>query len=185
MSNRVTTAYTLGLILDRNPILIDVRTPAEFEACHPVGARNHPLDRLNPEDLKASLNGCAEEPLYLMCQGGTRARMAQERLDRFGIANTVVVEGGLTAWLSAGLPVVEGVQRMSVERQARILIGLMVILGVVVGWWIHPIGFALAGMVGAGLVLAGATDSCAIALLLSRAPWNQKSCPPRITACSP
>lgn len=165
-------------------LLIDVRTPAEFEACHPEGAVNVPLDRLDPAEVLKQFPMNSDGKLYLTCQSGTRAKMAQEKFNQAGIPNAVLVEGGLNAWRMAGFPVVEGKATISVDRQARIVIGSIVVLGVVIGFAVHPIGFALSGLVGAGLVYAGVTDTCAIAMLLARMPWNQGSCSANIRSCS-
>jgi hypothetical protein len=62
---------------------------------------------------------------------------------------------------------------MSLERQVRIAAGSLVLLGVVLGFTIHPAFFGLAGFVGAGLVFAGITDTCGMGMLLARMPWNQ------------
>ena len=52
--------------------LIDVRTPVEFREVHAVGARNVPLDSLDPQAVMQGRNGTADEPLYVCCRGGTR-----------------------------------------------------------------------------------------------------------------
>ena len=40
-----------------------------------------------------------------------------------------------------------------------------------VNW--HTIGAGLAGFIGCGLVFAGITDTCGMAMLLAKMPWNQ------------
>jgi hypothetical protein len=62
---------------------------------------------------------------------------------------------------------------MSLERQVRIAAGSLVLLGVGLGF-LHPAFFGLAGFVGAGLVFAGVTDTCGMAMLLARMPWNRR-----------
>ena len=85
-----------------------------------------------------------------------------------------MVEGGTQAWVTEGLPVVSlGRGSMSIERQVRIGAGTLVLLGVVLGFLVHPGFFFLSGFVGAGLVFAGVTDWCGMGLLLARAPWNR------------
>jgi rhodanese-related sulfurtransferase len=88
----------------------------------------------------------------------------------------VVVEGGTEAWIAAGLPVDRGtVTAISLERQVRIAAGALVLLGVLLGWLVHPAFFGLSGFVGAGLVFAGITDFCGMGLLLARMPWNNRA----------
>jgi rhodanese-related sulfurtransferase len=99
--------------------------------------------------------------------------MACERLAAAGVASVVNVEGGTLAWEKAGLPVVRGKKAMSLERQVRIAAGSLVLIGTVLGAFVHPYALGLAGFVGAGLVFAGITDTCGMGMLLARMPWNQ------------
>jgi rhodanese-related sulfurtransferase len=153
--------------------LIDVRTPVEFREVHVEFARNVPLDRLDPAALMQARDGAAGEPLYVLCRSGSRGRQACERFLRAGFANVVNVEGGTLACVEAGLPVVRGKKAVSVERQVRIAAGLLVLLGALLGWLVHLAFVGLSAFVGAGLVFAGITDTCAMGMALARMPWNQ------------
>ncbi len=155
--------------------LIDVRTPAEFREVHVERARNIPLDRLDAASIMQARNGSANEPLYVLCQAGSRAQQACEKFIRAGFANVINIEGGTTACVAAGLPVVRGKKAISLERQVRIAAGLLVLLGIILGWLVHPAFFGLAAFVGAGLVFAGITDTCGMGMILARMPWNQCS----------
>lgn len=149
--------------------LIDVRTPIEFAAVHATGARNIPLDRLDPKALPV---GDGDHPLYLICKSGSRAQAACQRLCEAGLVNVAVVSGGTDAWVRDGLPV-ERREVMSLERQVRVGAGLLVLIGVVLGIWLNPWWLAIAAFVGAGLVFAGVTNFCGMALILAKAPWNR------------
>jgi rhodanese-related sulfurtransferase len=153
--------------------LIDVRTPVEFRGVHVQVARNVPLDKLDPVALIQSRSGSKEEPLYLICRSGSRGRQACEKFLAAGFTNVVNVEGGTQACVESGLPVVRGKQAISLERQVRIAAGLLVLLGALLGWFVHPAFIALSALVGAGLVFSGVTDTCGMGLLLARMPWNQ------------
>jgi rhodanese-related sulfurtransferase len=153
--------------------LIDVRTPVEYRELHATAARNVPLDRLDPVAVMQSRNGSKEEPLYLICRSGSRGRQACEKFLAAGFANVVNVEGGTLAWAECGLPVVGGKKALSLERQVRIAAGLLVLVGALLGWLVHPVFIGLAAFVGAGLVFAGVTDTCGMGMLLARMPWNQ------------
>ncbi len=155
--------------------LIDVRTPMEYQALHVSFARNVPLDQLNPAALMKGRNGTANEPLYIVCQSGGRSRQACEAFLKAGYTNVINVEGGTKACEQAGLPLVRGKQVISLERQVRIAAGSLVLTGVTLGWFVHPIFFGLSAFVGAGLVFAGVTDTCGMGLLLARMPWNRVS----------
>lgn len=153
--------------------LIDVRTPAEFREVHVESARNVPLERLDPATVVQARNGRQDEPLYLICRSGGRGRQACEKFQAAGFANVVNVEGGTLACVEAGLPVVRGKKAISLERQVRVAAGLLVLLGVLLGWLVHPAMYGLAAFVGGGLVFAGITDTCGMAMVLARMPWNQ------------
>ena len=165
--------------------LIDVRTPAEFGEVHVTAARNLPLDRLDPAAVSAEAgNG---EPLYFICKSGGRSGKACEKLIAAGVTNVISVDGGTTACEAAGLPVVRGRKAMSLERQVRIAAGALVFGGVMLAAFagndmLEKVGLGIAGFVGAGLVFAGITDTCGMAMLISRMPWNQVSGP--ATTCS-
>jgi rhodanese-related sulfurtransferase len=153
--------------------LIDVRTPAEYRELHVAFARNLPLDRLDPAEVAQSRAGRAADPLYVICQSGTRGRLACGRLLAAGCPDVINVEGGTVACAAAGLPVIRGLRAVSLERQVRIAAGLLVVLGVALGWLVHPVFVGLSAFVGAGLVFAGVTDTCGMGMLLARMPWNR------------
>ena len=62
---------------------------------------------------------------------------------------------------------------MSLERQVRIAAGFLALLGALLGFFVHPNYFGLYAFVGAGLMFAGITDTCGMAMLIARMPWNQ------------
>jgi rhodanese-related sulfurtransferase len=158
---------------DQTIELIDVRTPVEFREIHVDQARNVPLDSLDPREIMSARNGAASQPVYVICRSGNRGRQACAKFTAAGFTNVINVEGGTLAWEQAGLPVVRGKKAISLERQVRIAAGSLVLLGLLLGWLVHPIFFGLAAFVGAGLVFAGVTDTCGMGMLLARMPWNQ------------
>jgi rhodanese-related sulfurtransferase len=169
--------------------LIDVRTPAEFREVHVDFARSVPLDRLDPKAMHAERpsNGMTP-PLYVICRSGSRSRQACEKLIDAGLKEVVSIEGGTQACEAAGLPVVRGKKTMSLERQVRIVIGVMVLTGVSMAAFgddaIRPIGLGLAGFMGAGLVFAGITDTCGLAMVLAKLPWNQAGGSGTVATCT-
>ena len=156
--------------------LLDVRAPLEFREVHAECACNVPLDALDPARVMLSRNAHGDQPLYVICRAGGRGQQACEKFVTAGFPNVVNVEGGTLAWVEAGLPVVRGKQVVSLERQVRIAAGLLVLLGIVLGWLVHP-GFpVLSAFVGAGLIYAGVTNRCGMGLLLAQMPWNRDRC---------
>lgn len=169
---------------DAGLVAIDVRTPAEFGEVHAPFATLWPLDTLNKDRATELAKAADGKTIYIFCKGGARAEMAAKKFQSFGFDNVSVVEGGVTAWASAGLPVNRGRKAISLERQVRIAAGSLVVLGVALGATVHPGFFGLSGFVGCGLVFAGITDTCAMGMLISRMPWNQAGAPQSGSCCN-
>lgn len=156
--------------------LMDVRTPGEYRAAHVPGAVLQPLDSLDPQRLSQVFPG--EEPLYVLCQSGSRARQAIQQLERSGVQRGVLVEGGTAGWVQEGLPVIlQPGTSISLERQVRIAAGALVLGGTLLGIFENRYFLALPAFIGAGLVFAGITNTCGMGMLLARMPWNHRSLP--------
>ena len=153
--------------------LIDVRTPVEYREVHLEDARNVPLHQLDPAAVMQARNGSADEPLYFICRSGSRGQQACEKFLAAGFSNVINVVGGTTACVEAGLPVVRGKKAVSLERQVRIAAGSLVLLGAVLGGFVHPAFIGLSAFVAAGLLFAGITDTCGMGMVLARMPWNR------------
>ncbi|MCU0962697.1 MAG: rhodanese-like domain-containing protein [Pirellulaceae bacterium] len=155
--------------------LLDVRTPAEFQHAHVAFARNVPLEQLDPELVMRWRPAAPADPVYVLCQSGSRATAACERLQSAGVTQVVQITDGVEGCAAAGLPMIYGRERVSIERQVRIVAGSLVLIGLSLATLVHPLFSALSAVVGAGLVFAGVTDFCGLALLLARMPWNKRS----------
>ncbi len=152
---------------------IDVRTPAEFQQVHAVGARLVPLDGLDPAAIAAGRLH-PTDPIYVICQSGARAGKAVDRFKQAGIANVLSVEGGTAAWEKLGLPVERGGGgTISLERQVRIFAGSLVFVGTLLGWFVHRDFFVIPAFIGAGLTFAGISNTCGMGMLLAKMPWNR------------
>jgi rhodanese-related sulfurtransferase len=150
--------------------LIDVRTPAEYRGLHAEGAILMPLDQFDPAAVIAALP--PGSTVHLLCKSGARAAMAAQKLTVAGCP-CVVVEGGTDAWVAANLPVVRGKAAMGLERQVRIVAGVLVLTGVGLGFTVHPNWFGLAGLIGFGLTMSGIINICPMGMLIARCPWNR------------
>ena len=151
--------------------LLDVRTPGEYESVHIRGAYNVPLDTLGEHgpDIRAHV----DEPVVLVCQSGQRARKAEEALQAAGMPNLHVLDGGVNGWVAAGKPVQRGRERISLERQVRMAAGALAATGGALAVVANPLFGLLPAFVGSGLVFAGVTDTCGMAMVLSRLPYNR------------
>ncbi|MDD5198229.1 MAG: rhodanese-like domain-containing protein [Terrimicrobiaceae bacterium] len=163
-------------------LLLDVRTPAEFEEAHIDGSVLHPLGDLNPEEVKQLAAG--KSACFLICRSGNRARQAAEKLKSCELEGLRILEGGVQAWDAAGLPLSRGTKTMSLERQVRIAAGTLVFTGAMLGYFVHPAWIALPAFVGTGLVFAGITDTCGMGMLIARMPWNNRRGPSGGSHCT-
>jgi rhodanese-related sulfurtransferase len=154
---------------DNDVPLLDVRSPAEFETVHIPGSVNIPLDQLDEHLTALADRG---RPLVLVCRSGARATQAQAKLAGVGCVNAAVLDGGVVAWEQAGAPMTRGAQKWDLERQVRLVAGGLVLAFVLASIVVPPLRF-VAGAVGAGLVFAALTNTCAMGNLLSKLPYNR------------
>ena len=83
--------------------LVDVREPEEWaETGVPQGAVLVPLGDL---ESRAASELAADRPVYVICRSGNRSQTGSDILVGLGFAEVYNVDGGITAWLAAGLPV--------------------------------------------------------------------------------
>ena len=148
--------------------LIDVRTPVEFENEHIEGSLNIPLDELDGRTGEL----LQDHRLVMICRTGNRAGKAATKLAPLG-HSVAVLTGGIVDWKSVALPLATGKQRLPLERQVQLTIGLILLSSVTAGFLIDPLFFIVPGFIGAGLTFAGATGFCGLAMLLAKAPWNK------------
>jgi rhodanese-related sulfurtransferase len=168
------------------PALLDVRTAAEYRAGHIPGAQLLPVGELRPDEVTRRFKHTApghQEPLYITCRSGARAQQAAECLQLAGFTNLALVEGGTQGWEQAGLPVRRCGSAISLERQVQIAVGSLLILKVVLGFSVHALFFALAAVIGTGLIVSGMTRWCGMTQLIAHMPWNRgEHCPERMNA---
>lgn len=165
-------ATSVRAMLASNPdaLVVDVRTPAEFETAHIDGAINLPLDQVDAH--LARIVSDAGGQMILVCQSGNRAGQACAKLAGAGLTGATVMTGGMNDWIAAGAPVARGRQRWSLERQVRLVAGSIVLLSVLASL-VLPGAQVFAGLIGAGLTFAALSNTCAMGALLSRLPYNR------------
>ncbi|MEU3557039.1 rhodanese-like domain-containing protein [Streptomyces fragilis] len=153
--------------------IIDVRTPGEYAGGHLPGAHNVPLDRVR--EAADTLRAAADRgPLLVVCASGARSANGCAQLASLGI-RAATLEGGTAAWQAAGHPLERPAGARSVwpmDRQVRLVAGSLVLLGFLVGLaW--PPAHWLSGAISAGLVFSGVSNTCGMAAVLGRLPYNR------------
>lgn len=153
------------------PLLIDVREYPEFAGGHLAGSRLLPLGQLEARADELP----KDRELVCVCRTGRRSAEAADKLRALGFEKLGHLEGGLTSWEKAGLPVErEAHAPWAIERQVRLVAGSLVLLGLALSY-LWPWAIALAWFVPLGLVFAALTDSCAMGMLIAKMPWNRRS----------
>jgi len=153
--------------------LIDVRSPAEFASGHIPKAINIPLEEISQrlDDIES------ERPVVLICESGNRAGMAKQ--GHFANkANVAVLEGGTKGWREAGRKLVgaSGSATIPIMRQVQIGAGSTILLGFLLSLLVSPYWLVLPIFVGGGLLFAGISGYCGMAMLLQKMPWNRSTC---------
>jgi rhodanese-related sulfurtransferase len=159
------------IALEPRTRILDVRTPGEYESVHIRGAYNVPLDEL--ADYATEIRSNVSDPVVLVCQSGARARKVEEALLRCSMTNLHVLDGGVNAWVGSGRSATRGRKRLSLERQVRIAAGALAAAGGAFAVALNPLFAVVPTLVGSGLVFAGVTDRCGMAMMLARLPYNR------------
>jgi rhodanese-related sulfurtransferase len=154
--------------------LVDVREADEHARERIEGAR---LEALSRFDVERAARGVGRDGMLVFhCKGGKRSLDAAARCGALASRGITVasMEGGIEGWKAAGLGVATDarVARMSIMRQVQVTVGTLALVGSGLAWFVHPAFVAVPAGLGAGLVFAGVTGTCALAAVLGRMPWN-------------
>ena len=159
-----------ALVARGDAVLIDVREPDEHARERIAGATLMPLGTLTPDKVRA----LGAKRVLIHCKSGRRGGDATARCTALAGVEVRNVRGGIEAWRAAGLPTVVDASRskLGVMQQTQLTAGLGVLAGTLLGAFVHPGFLAIAGAMGFGLVVAGATGLCPLADLIAKMPWN-------------
>ena len=83
-----------------NEQLIDVRTPAEYEAGHLTNATMIDFRKEDFREKVAELD--KDQPVMVYCAAGGRSTAAAEVLEELGFSQIYELEGGITRWKETG-----------------------------------------------------------------------------------
>lgn len=163
-------------------LLLDVRSPAEFNQAHIEGSISHPLSDLASREVERLATG--KQACVIVCQSGARARLAAAKLKTSNLPGLCVLEGGVQAWIDAGLPVIRGETKvLPLMRQVQIGVGSISAAGAALALLVNPLFAIIPLVTGCGLLFAGLTGFCGLALLLARMPWNRTGGAPAGICC--
>jgi rhodanese-related sulfurtransferase len=172
MTIKTVDAATLKRWMDSGEALVvDVREPAEHAAENIEGANLLPLGVVS----RNALPQVHDKKLVIHCRTGKRSSNACEKLlaedPNLEVYN---LEGGISAWRAAGLQVVSsGNYFLPLDQQVQLTIGLGVLAGSLLVYFVSPLFVLLTGFFGAGLIFAGLSGFCGLAMVMAKMPWNQ------------
>ena len=87
--------------VEPKPVLLDVRTAAEFDVSHLAGAR-----RVDPDAASVSLP--KNTPIVTYCSVGYRSAKLAQRLQEAGFTDVRNLEGSIFQWANEGRPIEPG-----------------------------------------------------------------------------
>ena len=151
--NTITPAAAQDLLAN-GVTLVDIRSADEYAREHIAGAQRLDVAALQAEQFTA--------PVIFHCRLGQRTRQQAARL-------RASVRADVAAYL------LDRSQPLELQRQVHIAAGSLIILGALLGATVSPWFYGLCALVGAGLVFAGVSGFCGMAVLLAKMPWNQKA----------
>jgi rhodanese-related sulfurtransferase len=148
--NTITPLELEALIDNGKPVeIIDVRPRKDFKQVHALGARSVPLAEFDAPTVLKNRKLGKDAPFYVMCRKRALAELAAESLQAAGLAEPIIVEGGIEEWERHGLPVVckEG-PRVYATDGARMALLLALFIGL--GIAVHEIFFLVALVIAIG-----------------------------------
>ena len=83
-------------------VILDIRTPEEFAAGHIAGAINIDYYATDFEQRLGVLD--LDVPYVMYCNSGNRSGNTLPLMDAIGFSEVYELDGGIQAWLGAGLP---------------------------------------------------------------------------------
>ncbi|WP_299029051.1 rhodanese-like domain-containing protein [uncultured Thermanaerothrix sp.] len=111
LSPRTTSALPLEVdvrqaaaLRDQGALVLDVREPEEWAEVHIPGALLIPLGQLaaRVDELPR------DRAVVVVCRSGNRSQEGRDILRRAGFSQVTSLQGGIRAWVAAGLPTVSG-----------------------------------------------------------------------------
>ncbi|MBR6026698.1 MAG: rhodanese family protein [Neisseriaceae bacterium] len=157
-------------LIKSGAVIIDIRSQDEYVRKHIDGAICIPVSEMNAEKIPAN------STIIFSCLSGMRTQSNAETLSKCACncSNVYILEGGMNAWEKCGLPIEKNAAcSLDVMRQVQIAAGSLILIGVLLGFFVSKWFFLLSGFVGAGLLFAGLTGFCGMAVLLMKMPWNK------------
>lgn len=93
--------FDKALKASKDPQLVDVRTPEEYDEVHIDDAENINWNGDDFDEEASKLD--KTQPVYVYCHSGRRSADAAKHLRKMGFTKVYELQGGLLGWEQAGL----------------------------------------------------------------------------------
>jgi rhodanese-related sulfurtransferase len=101
-------ATAAAKLMEQGALMVDVREDHEYARLRVPGSQNIALSRFGMTELELE----AGQAVVFFCASGNRTTVNATRLaEKAGAADAYVLQGGISAWAGAGLPVESGGSR--------------------------------------------------------------------------
>jgi rhodanese-related sulfurtransferase len=89
----------------RQAQILDIREANEFKAGHIPNSKHLPLSELDSGLKQAKID--SNKPIILVCLTGNKSNTALAKLKKAGCKEVMSLEGGVSAWNQAGMPLIK------------------------------------------------------------------------------
>ncbi|MGH8455641.1 MAG: rhodanese-like domain-containing protein [Stenotrophobium sp.] len=100
---RLNAQEAVRLINDRDPLIVDVRTAADYKRGHLMNALNLPVTKL--DEQTGALGKDKARPVLVYCAMGMNSVSAADKLRKNGYTEVYPLRGGINDWTASNLPV--------------------------------------------------------------------------------
>lgn len=100
---RLSALEAVRIINDREPLILDIRTAADFKRGHLLNAVSMPVARL--ESRITELGKDKARPILVYCAMGVSSSEAAAKIRKHGYSEVYPIRGGMNGWLQNSLPV--------------------------------------------------------------------------------
>jgi rhodanese-related sulfurtransferase len=100
---RLGSQEAVRLINDREPIIVDLRSSADYKRGHLLNAISLPLARIDSDT--GVLGSNKTRPVLVYCGIGSNSAVAADKLRKHGFTEVYPLRGGISDWTANNLPV--------------------------------------------------------------------------------
>lgn len=106
------------IAVNRGGTFVDIRSEEEYNQGHIHNARWISLQNIRDGNIKV-LEKYKDAPIVTVCNYGNTARTAAALLEKAGYSQVSVLQGGMQAWKSAGMPTHKGTSSSGKQKKNK------------------------------------------------------------------